>query len=103
MQLQGHHHAACPSGFGRAHFCTPVGTHQDHGALDVCDDGQADVAEEVALHGSRAPGAEHEHLGLRRCSEQCVLGVVGAQVADDGEARVMRLEFRPCVVHEPLR
>ena len=103
VQFQSHHYAARRTWGGRRPFFARFGTYQDHRPLGPCHDGHADVAQEVALDGRQPPRTEHEHLGLRRRLEQCVLGVVGDQVADDGEARVARLELRPRVVHDPLR
>ncbi|GAA3065593.1 hypothetical protein GCM10020254_06210 [Streptomyces goshikiensis] len=82
---------------------TRPGAHQDHWPLGPCHDRHADVTQEIALDGLHPPRAEHGHLGPRRRFQQCLLGILGNQIADDGEAGVTRLELGLRVVHDSLR
>jgi hypothetical protein len=79
------------------------GAYQHHRPVGPRHDRHADVSEEEALDGHESARTEHGHLGLRRRLQQCVLGIVGDQAADDGQARVALLELGPCLVHDPPR
>lgn len=92
VQFQCHHDAAFRYWGGLWPLFAHFGAYQDHRHVGPCHDGHADVSEEIALDGHQAARTEHDHHGLRCRSQQRVLGVVGNQAADNGKARVARLE-----------
>ncbi|GAA3784804.1 hypothetical protein GCM10022206_25430 [Streptomyces chiangmaiensis] len=102
VQFQRHHDTACRKWSGRSPFFVFHGTDQDHRPFGVCHDGHTDVAHEVAFQEFQPPRTEYGHLGLRRRLQQRVPGVVGNEVADNGEARVVCLKFSLRVVHKSL-